>query len=69
MMEIKTKAGNAGARLKWNTSRRGVVACLFVDDTVLTSRVKINFRVVDSFHKVSERQLKVNVGKKYGNGV
>ncbi len=65
MRKMKSKVGIIGARMKLNGVDWSVVACLFVDDTVLLAESERELqRVVDQFHRVcSRRKLRVNSGK------
>ncbi len=64
MREMKAKVGKVGARMKLNGVDRSVIACMFADDIMLLAVNEMELqRVVDQFHSVCRRKLRVNAGK------
>ncbi len=65
MREMKSKAVNAGAKLRLNGEMWFVVTCLSADNTVLLAESEGDLqRVVNEFYSVcKKRKLKLNPGK------
>ncbi len=64
MREVRAKVRKIGAGLKLNGVDWSVTACLFADDTVLLAESERELqRVVDQFHNVRSRKLRVMQGR------